>query len=129
MSSIRESAHGGDFHGLGHPEGVDRKMLYQSSYRTITTYAMPIANLANEFKRRVSASSATMKDDSRTNFEGTGVRAPCPRLFAAPTTDLRRRAPAVDVVMPNETVIHVMMGTCGSHTTICARWNLTTLHK
>jgi hypothetical protein len=87
MSSIRESTHGGDFHGLGHPEGVDRKMLYQSSYRSITTYAMPIANLANEFKRRVSASSATIKDDSRTNFEGAGARL-LPAVAAPQMTDL-----------------------------------------
>ena len=34
-----------DFQGIPFPEGVERRMLYHSSYRAIATYAMPLADL------------------------------------------------------------------------------------
>ena len=62
-----------DFHGLPLPEGLDRRNLYHSSFRTIATYAMPLADLDTEFRKLVTRATATIKDDKRRNFEGYGA--------------------------------------------------------
>ena len=41
------------FHGLVLPDGMERKVLYNSSYRCIATYAMEIADLDREVGVRV----------------------------------------------------------------------------
>ena len=143
-----------DFHGLSVPEGADRRALYHSSFRTIMTYAMTLADLDAEFRRAVSKSSGSIKVDKRLNFEGfcegsfvwgsvrseggwgwNGVRDQhratmvltqgtshghmvCSRRYTFSPT-LLILALAVDVQMPNEKLIHVMMDYAGPQTTIC----------
>eukprot|EP00326_Haptolina_ericina_P020829 CAMPEP_0181200042 /NCGR_PEP_ID=MMETSP1096-20121128/17530_1 /TAXON_ID=156174 ORGANISM="Chrysochromulina ericina, Strain CCMP281" /NCGR_SAMPLE_ID=MMETSP1096 /ASSEMBLY_ACC=CAM_ASM_000453 /LENGTH=70 /DNA_ID=CAMNT_0023290327 /DNA_START=123 /DNA_END=335 /DNA_ORIENTATION=+ len=60
------------------------------------TYAMTLADLDAEFRRAVSKSSGSIKVDKRLHFEGF-----------------------LDVQMPNEKLIHVMMDYAGPQTTIC----------
>ena len=47
-----------NFKGLPLPEGVDRHNLYQSAFRVVTTYAMPLADLDNELKAILTKSGA-----------------------------------------------------------------------
>ena len=62
-----------DFHGLAVPEGIDRRNLYMSSYRQITTYAMPVSELEAEFRRLVQKASASIKD-ANNDVDGAGDR-------------------------------------------------------
>ena len=66
-----------EFHGLPVPEGRERKILYHSSFRSITTYVMPVGDLDGEFRRVLQKASGTMKDDQRAGgIEGTGALCP-----------------------------------------------------
>ncbi len=59
-----------DFHGLRIPTGIERRMLYQSSYRTIATYAMRLVDLDAELKQVISAAGFVVQKDERKNFVG-----------------------------------------------------------
>ena len=116
-----------DFHGLAVPDGIDRRALYMSSYRQITTYAMPVAELEAEFRRMVQKASATLRDADN-GIEGAGARQlPCDS-FDVPvrktnvglTLSAALPVLAVDVLLPNEQLVHVSMSTCGSQPAICA---------
>ena len=70
MQEVPTNASVKDFHGLPLPEGVDRRNLYHSPYRTIATYAMQLSELDEEFRKVIKRSSAIVKDDRRRNLEG-----------------------------------------------------------
>lgn len=80
-----------EFHGIGIPEGVERRTLYHSSYRTITTYAMPLADLDSQFKVSISDKKAVVKEDTRTNFSGR-----------------------MEIITCDNAKLHVLMDTCGN---------------
>ena len=63
-----------NFKGLPLPEGVDRHNLYQSAFRVVTTYAMPLADLDNELQAILTKKSCTVKADDRRNFVGKSER-------------------------------------------------------
>ena len=63
------------FKGLPAPQGVERHTLYQSSFRLVLTYAMPLADLDNELKTIFNAKRVMVKSDNRRDFVGPG-RAP-----------------------------------------------------
>ena len=65
------------FKGLPLPEGVERHNLYSSSFRAVTTYAMPLADLDNELTV-ILEKKATVKFDDRINFVGKRELAPQP---------------------------------------------------
>ena len=65
-----------NFKGLPLPEGVDRHNLYQSAFRVVTTYAMPLADLDNELKAIFKKKDCTIKFDDRKNFIGKRKHAP-----------------------------------------------------
>ena len=52
-----------DFHGLPLPEGKDKRVLYQSSFRTLATYAMPLADLDSEMRKLLSIRGFTAEAD------------------------------------------------------------------
>lgn len=59
-----------EFKGLPLPEGADRHVLYQSSFRMVATYAMPLAELDNELRKVLNAKRVIVKVDDRHNFVG-----------------------------------------------------------
>ena len=59
-----------DFHGLPLPEGKDKRVLYQSSFRTLATYAMPLADLDSEMRKLLSIKGFTAEADERKDFVG-----------------------------------------------------------
>ena len=59
-----------DFHGLPLPEGKDKRVLYQSSFRTLATYAMPLADLDSEMRKLLSIRNLTAEADERKDFVG-----------------------------------------------------------
>lgn len=52
------------------PEGTERHVLYQSSFRMVATYAMPLAELDNELREVLNAKRVIVKIDDRHNFVG-----------------------------------------------------------
>ncbi len=59
-----------EFHGLALPEGVEKRILYHSSFRAIATYAMSLSDLDRELQHILSARGSVVKDDSRRNLCG-----------------------------------------------------------
>ena len=59
-----------DFHGLPLPEGKEKRVLYQSSFRTLATYAMPLADLDSEMRKLLSIRNLTAEADERKDFVG-----------------------------------------------------------
>ena len=59
-----------DFHGLPLPEGKDKRVLYQSSFRMLATYAMPLADLDSEMRKLLSIRGFTAEADERKDFVG-----------------------------------------------------------
>ena len=59
-----------EFKGLPLPEGTERHVLYQSSFRMVATYAMPLAELDNELREVLNAKRVIVKIDDRHNFVG-----------------------------------------------------------
>lgn len=88
-----ESMAGTLFHGIFIPEGVDKRILYQSEFRIIVTYAMTLEELDRELAHILKAKKATIKDDDRANLRGKRTPGLAPRrpLSAAPAY----RVPAV----------------------------------
>ena len=87
----------------------------------MTTYAMPLADLDNELKAIFKKKDCTIKFDDRKNYIGKRKHAPRQiwfRLVAlTPCCGV-----AVDVVLNDgkDTLVHVMMDTCGAtHSSFC----------
>ena len=98
----------------------------------MTTYAMPLADLDNELKAIFKKKDCTVKFDDRRNFVGKrkqhapATHAPLlrPKSIAALLTPLLTPCcgVAVDVVLNDgkETLVHLMMDTCGpAHSSFC----------
>jgi len=88
-----ESMAGTLFHGIFIPEGVDKRILYQSEFRIIVTYAMTLEELDRELAHILKAKKATIKDDDRANLRGK-----------------------LDIVTVGNKLIHVATDVCGSTT-------------
>ena len=70
-------AHARDFHGIFIPEGTEKRILYNSSFRAIVTYAMSLADLDRELQHILIARGTIIKEDTRRNLSGKCVqRAP-----------------------------------------------------
>ena len=78
-----------DFHGLPLPVGTERRVLYNSSFRAIATYASSLADIDAELATSVKALGAIVKDDVRHNLSGR-----------------------LDIVSPQNELIHVLMDQC-----------------
>ena len=59
-----------EFKGLPLPDGNERQVLYQSSFRMVATYAMTLAELDNELRKVLNAKRVIVKVDDRHNFVG-----------------------------------------------------------
>ena len=75
-----------DFHGLLIPEGVEKRILYHSTYRAIATYAMSLSDLDRELKHALQARGSTVKEDSRRNLCGRRTRKHSAPNCSAPAT-------------------------------------------
>ena len=83
------SAAPSEFHALPLPVGVERRILYHSSYRAIATYGCSMSELDEAMTDAVKSSGAIIKDDSRHNLCGT-----------------------LDIVSAGNKLIHVLMDHC-----------------
>ena len=63
-----------EFNGLAIPEGVEKRVLYHSTYRAIATYAMSLADLDRELQGLLHARGCTIKEDARRNLGGKSTR-------------------------------------------------------
>ena len=62
------------FHGLALPDGVEKRVLYHSTFRTIATYAMSLADLDRELLQIVRVRGGVIKEDARRNLCGKRAR-------------------------------------------------------
>ena len=60
-----------DFHGLPLPEGTQKRVLYQSSFRALATYAMPLAELDSAVRKMLSIKGLSLEADERKDFIGS----------------------------------------------------------
>ncbi|KAG8461043.1 hypothetical protein KFE25_003612 [Diacronema lutheri] len=58
------------FHGLPAPEGVERRTLYASKFRTIFTYRMNLADLDLQLQRLLADRSWAIRLDERVSLTG-----------------------------------------------------------
>ena len=67
-----------EFHGLVMPDGVEKRILYFSSFRAIATYAMALADLDRELQAILHGRGCLIKEDSRRNLCGKRALATMP---------------------------------------------------
>ena len=63
------------FHGLVLPDGVEKRVLYHSSYRAIATYGASLADLDRELQGILHSRGCVVKEDQRLNYCGKSARA------------------------------------------------------
>ena len=61
---------GSDFHGLSAPEGIERRVLYNSKFRAIYTYKMSLAELEMQLQKVLLDKHWEIKTDERVNLIG-----------------------------------------------------------
>ena len=88
---MAHAASSSSFHGLDIPEGVEKRVLYHSSFRAIATYAMSLAELDRELQKILRSKGATVKEDGRRNL--------CGKL---------------DVVTADNVLVHALTDTAGN---------------
>ena len=59
-----------DFRGIALPVGVEKRILYHSTFRVIATYAMSLADLDRELQHVLKARGTTIKEDCRQGLSG-----------------------------------------------------------
>jgi hypothetical protein len=103
------------FHGLPLPEGVEKRVLYHSTYRAIVTYAMSLSDLDRELRHLINANGCTVKEDGRRNLQGKRALAAAAKLPAASSfDDPRGSLCAVDIVTSSNELIHALTDTAGN---------------
>ena len=70
MTAAFPASTASEFHGLTIPEGVEKRILYHSSFRAIATYAMSLADLDREIQHMVHTRRGVIKEDARRNLGG-----------------------------------------------------------
>lgn len=85
------SAEQAQFHGLAIPDGLEKRILYHSTFRAIATYAMSLADLDRELQQILKATNSTLKEDARRNLCGK-----------------------FDIVTADNELVHAMTDTCGN---------------
>jgi len=78
-----------DFRGIALPEGVEKRILYNSTFRVIATYAMSLADLDRELQHVLKARGSVIKEDCRQGLSGR-----------------------IDVVTSSNELVHVLTGPC-----------------